>query len=100
MKIKVWIKDIRLKLKYILLGIKNIFRINILDIVIYDNRKYFVNNGTSMPVWDLIELDTRDRKRVNSKDFKKEISIRNIKNAIKGTYNFHMGYWHKINMRK
>ena len=32
--------------------------------------------------------------------FRKELSIRNIKNAIKGTYNFHMGYWHNINMRK
>lgn len=100
MKIKVWIKDKRLKLKYILLGIKNIFRINILDIVIYNNKRYFVNNGTSIPIWDLIEVDTREHKRVNSNEFKKEFSIRNIKNAIKGTYNFHMGYWHSINMRK
>jgi len=100
LKLKYWLYDKKLKVEYIVQGIKNIYSINLGDIVIYDGKRYFVNNGASSPTWDLLELESNEHIRVNSKDFKKEISIRNIKNAIRSTYRFQIGYWHRIRMDK
>lgn len=96
---KLWLKDKKLKSLYLKIGIKNIFKINIGDIVIYNDKKYVVTNGVTMPVWNITELEARVRLRINQCEFKKEKSFRNIKNAISGAYRFHMGYWHDINMR-
>ena len=96
---KVWLRDKKLKLRYIKIGIRNIFKTNIGDIVIYNNEKYVVTNGVTAPVLNITELKTRIRLRINSSEFKKEVSFRNIKNAIGGTYRFYKGYWHDIWLR-
>ena len=103
MKIKRKYYDLKLKAGYIITGIKTVKIVHLMDDVVYKGERYFVNNGTSYPKWDLIKFtDPYPRKSilVHQDDFKKEKSWANLKRGIFSNYEFQMSYWHKIDLRK
>lgn len=95
------LKSIVLKTRFLYLGIKNIFKLNLMDIVIYENEKWMITNGIGCPKWNIHRLsDNKRLEYVHQDKFRKQFSVRNIKNAIKRTYHFYMGYWYSIFMRE
>lgn len=94
-------KSILLKIRYLYLGIKNINKLNIGDIVVYNNENYWLSSykstyGDGSDNWSMVNLKTNKYEIHNEKDFKKIKSFKNIKNAIKGTYRFYMINWNRI----
>lgn len=97
-------KRILLKIRFLYLGIKNINKLNIGDIVVYNNEKYWLSSykstyGDGSHNWSMINLKNGKYEIHNEKDFKKVHSLKNIKNAINGTYQFYMTNWYGIMIR-
>ena len=94
------IKSLVLKCRYLWLGIKSIFELNLGDIVNYDGRKCILTQGVYHPKWHMHDIETNERfEFVHRESFKKEISLRNVIWDIKHMYRFYMDYWHDIFMR-
>ncbi len=86
-------------------SVRQVNRVHLMDEVIYNGKKCFVNNGVSAPVWDLCEKEwnldgTRNTYRVHENNFKKIRSYRNLKNDLLHNYDWYMLYWYKIDLRK
>ena len=94
------IKSLVLKCRYVWLGIKSVFELNLGDIVNYDGRKCILTQGVYHPKWHIHDIETNERfEFVHREGFKKEISLRNVIWDIKHMYRFYMDYWHDIFMR-
>ena len=78
------------------LSIKWIFRINLGDQVLYNNKKYIVINGVRSKSWRLNKLDNGDDGWVKRKECKKVVSIKNYTNSFKSGYKFYMTNWYQI----
>ena len=94
-------KKILLKIRFLYLGFKNINKLNIGDIVVYNNEKYWLSSYKSTyrdgsHNWSMINLKNKKYEIHNEKYFKKVHSLKNVKNAIKGTYQFYMTNWYNI----
>jgi hypothetical protein len=90
-------KGLLLKIRFIYLGIKNIFGLNLLDHVKYKNVEYYLNQGVNAPYWDLVTLDNlKYVKRINESQFKKIYDFKTIIRNIIDTYDFFMMYWFDI----
>jgi len=89
------------RLFIIWISLRWIFKTNLADIVIYNGKEYFVNNGVNPGYWDIIEnkayyegrefLDNIPRKLC-----KKKYSLKLIWRSYKGAYNFYMSNWYGI----
>lgn len=94
------IKSLVLKCRYIWIGVKSVFKLNLGDIVNYNGRKCILTQGVYHPKWHMHDIETNERfKFVHRENFKKEISLRNVIWDIKHMYRFYMDYWHDIFMR-
>lgn len=98
--------DLKLKISYLIRGIRSRKTLHLMDIVTYRGKEYFVNNGTGRPLWDLVENVSFDkngkRKSVvaHEDEIKKIMCWKNFKRGIFSVYDFNMLYWHKINLRQ
>ena len=94
-----------LRSKTLFISVKQVNEVHLMDSVIYDGKKCFVNNGVSAPIWDLCEEELksdgiRNTYRVHEKDFKKAKTFRNLKNDLFYHYDWYMRCWYKIDLRK
>ncbi len=99
-----------LKMKNLLISVKECNQIHLADNVIYDGRKCFVNNGTRCDdngdrLWDVVEDrwnsdGTRNRYVAPSSELKKCFTWFNIKNSLLNHYRWWKKYWYDIELRK
>lgn len=104
--------DLKLKLGYLIQGIKTRNDIHLMDIVVYKEKEYFVNNATKYcgqcmtPIYDLIENvpyeENSKRELVSASAYyvKKVKNWSNFKRGIFAAYDFQMLYWHDMNLRE
>lgn len=94
-----FIKSLVLKIRFIWLGIKSIFKLNLGDKVKYQGRKCVLTQGVYAPMWHIYDLKTKERFEFVNKDYFKKMFLANIIWDIKSTYRFYMNYWYSIFMR-
>ncbi len=103
--------EIKLRLKYLIDGIKTRKEVHLMDQIIYNDELYFVNNGTLYDgdghrLWSVIKVgpfDENGRKEslhLQESQFRKARTWANFARGILHNYWFQMTYWHSINMRK
>lgn len=102
--------DLKLKLSYLINGIKTRNTIHLGDIVIYKNKEWFVNNAIRScgqcrtRLYDLVENTPYGtiRKSISAPEheIKKVRSWDNFKRGIFNVYDFNMLYWHEINLNR
>lgn len=105
MKMKKRFWGLMLRTKALVLSFRCYKGIHLMDAVIYQGKRYFVNNGVSAPMWDICEMEwNKDRKResirVHEDLLRKEITWRNIKNGLFSHYRWYMSYWYEIDLKK
>jgi hypothetical protein len=103
--------NLKLRLKYLIGGIKTRKQIHLMDIVTYNNKEWFVNNAIrycgqcQTKLYDLIEnipYDENNKREialVSESKVKKVKNWDNFKRGIFHNYDFNMLYWHDINLR-
>lgn len=94
-----------LRTKALILSFRRYKGIHLMDTVIYQGKRYFVNNGVSAPMWDICEMEwNKERKRVSlhvhEDILKKEITWRNIRNGLLSNYRWYMSSWYYIDLGK
>lgn len=99
-----------LKGKNLLCSFKEWRQIHLMDEVIYQDRRCFVNNGTRYNehgehLWDIVECEENENGRHNvyyirECEIYRVFSWRNIKNALFSRYNWWKKYWYKIDLDK
>lgn len=104
--------DLKLKLSYLVKGIKSRNSIHLMDTVTYEGKEWFVNNAVRYCgqcrtlIYDLVEnvpFDENGKRKTASASaykVKKVKNWRNFKRGIFSVYDFQMSYWHSINLRK
>lgn len=104
--------DLKLKIGYLIKGIKTRNSIHLGDIVIYKNKEWFVNNAIRScgqcrtRLYDLIENIPYDGNRIREfvsapePEVKKVKNWNNFKRGIFNVYDFNMLYWHEINLNR
>lgn len=104
--------DLKLRTGYIIKGINTRKKLHLMDIVTYEGKEYFVNNGTkhcgqcNAKLWDLVENVPFDENGKRPSVVTREGAIKkvkcwnNFKRGIFSVYEFQMMYWHQINLRK
>jgi hypothetical protein len=104
--------DFKLKLTYLIKGIRTRNEIHLGDIVFYEGKEWFVNNAIKScgqcgeRLYDLIENvpydenKKREKISVGKSNIKKIKNWSNFKQGIFNVYDFNMTYWHDINLRK
>lgn len=93
----------RVYLRIYWLCFKWIFKLNLGDVVVYRGVRYQLIQGVCAPLWDLVLFD-EDRptssegreEYVHEREFKKEISLRNVWHDVTSCYRFFKGYWFQI----
>jgi len=85
------------------LSAKWMFRQNLGNIVIYQGRRWYINNGTAPGVWDLLAprteaITTKRRKSIHAprKECKLVKSPSNILCSFRSGYHFYMTSWFRI----
>lgn len=104
--------DLKLKISYLIKGIKTRKEIHLMDIVIYKNEEWFVNNAIRScgqcgeRLYDLVknvpfdEKGKRECAKVSQSNMRKIKNWFNFKRGILNVYNFNMTYWHNTNLEK
>lgn len=103
--------DLKLKIGYIIQGIKTRKEFHIGDIVGYKGISYFINNAIKtdskgVRIYDLVEnvpFDENGKRRcieVKEYEIYKVKCWDNFKRGIMSVYDFNMHYWHDLNLRK
>jgi hypothetical protein len=92
-------KSFLLKTRFIWLGIKSVFKLNIGDRVKYKGHICVLTQGVHNPKWHMHDVKTDKRfEYVHKNDFKKMFWV-NVLWDIKSTYRFYMMNWYDIFMR-
>lgn len=103
--------DLKLKLSYLIKGIKTRNTIHLMDTVTYKDKEWFVNNAIKScgqcrtPLYDLVENVPFDRDGKRATASASEYEIKKIKNwsnfkiGIWNVYDFNMTYWHNTKLR-
>lgn len=93
-----------LKTKSLLNSFKHFREFHLMDDVIYNGKRYFINNGIAYPYYDLCEYEYTDGKRksirVHESKIKKVKSLQNLKNDLLYLHKWYMNYWYEIDLRK
>lgn len=103
--------DLKLRLNYLYRGIKIRKEFHIGDIVGYEGKAYFINNGVKSDcngnrIYQLVEnipYDCNNKRlviEVKENEIYKIKCWSNFKRGIFNIYDFNMKYWHKINLKK
>lgn len=103
------IYSIYLKIKNMILSIKEFHEIHIGDLVVYENKKCFVNNGTRYDAsglvhyWDILECDlnkngTRNKYYATDEELKRCLCLSNVKNALFYRYKWWKTCWYRIEL--
>lgn len=88
------------KLRIILLALRWIPDLNLGDIVIYNGKRYALNQGVCRPSWDMGLVGGDEYlKHINEADFKKECSLKNYWGSFCSGYRFYMINWFDIWVR-
>lgn len=98
-----------LKSKNLIKSIKECNQYHLMDNVIYNGKKCFINNGTryrgDVHLWDICEKEwnadgTRNCYSVPESELKRVITAFNIQNALFFHYRWYKTYWYKIELDK
>ena len=99
-----------LKTKHLVISIKQWKQFHLMDNVMYQGKKCFINNGTQRnnqgeTLWGIVEKEWGESKTRNSylatdKELKRCLSWFNVKNALLHHYNWWYSYWYGIELRK
>ena len=104
--------DLKLRVSYLIRGIKTRKKIHLMDIVRYDDKEWFVNNAIRScgqcreRLYDLIEnipFNENNKREIIRASATNIVKVRNWSNFKRGifcVYDFQMFYWHDINLRK
>lgn len=102
--------SIYLKIKNLIKSMGQFNEIHLMDQVIYNNQKCFINNGTmydekGVHLWEVCpEKINSDGKRstfyAKSDELKRVFSWFNIKNALFSYYEWWNQYWYQIELRR
>ncbi len=100
-------KNILLRIGYLLSGIRSIRGYNLGDKVKginegYEGRAFYLMNGPSAPSWSVQEEGKgyTGNLFIHEKHFKKEHSIKGSVDNVMARYGFLVGYWLDIHLRK
>jgi hypothetical protein len=93
------LKKLVIRLRFIYLAIRQVFRLNLGDEVIFKDNKVTLIQGAADPYWSIKDKDGNRKDFVHRKDLKKIVSWYNIKHDLTFIYDFYMGYWYKICQR-
>lgn len=90
------LKKLSWKLFILALSLKNTFKLNLGDIVIYKNNEYYLTQGVNKPFWTLSSTYSGHEIIAHQKLFNKKGSIKNYKHSFKHNYRFYMNSWFDI----
>ncbi len=96
-------KALLVEFRIIVLAFCSTRRLNLGDIVRYNNKRYILTQGVCSPSWNIVEwlpkADRHTRKcleYIHQDDFKKERSFANFWHDLSFTHRFYAGYWRDI----
>ena len=99
-----------LRIKHLFISIRQVRRIHLGDVVMYNGERFVVNNGTRVnnegeTLWDILpynnfENGSRTTYYATSKELKKVKSLSNLKNDLLYHYRWYMCYWYGIDLRE
>lgn len=104
------IYSVYLKTKNMIKSLAQFNNFHLMDDVIYNGKKCFINNGTrysneGVHLWDVLEKEwnldgTRNKYYASDKELKRIFTLSNIKNALFYHYNWWRTCWYNIELNK
>lgn len=103
-----WFIGLPLRWKHFWHSVSRFKDFHLADDVIYNNERYFINNGTTydengIHLWDICRKDEDGvgvSMAVPESDLKKAKTWFNFKNSLLSYYNWYMQYWYKLDVNK
>ena len=92
---KLYFKKMYFLLMIIYLSTKAIRRLNIGDEVIYNGKRYFLNQGVYNPKWSMSD-GSEYIENVHRDEFKKVNNPKAWWKSFRHSYDFYMNYWYGI----
>lgn len=106
---KTWFIGLPLRFKHLFISLENANGIHLMDEVVYNGKRCFVNNGTRYNergerLWDILEIEwnadgTRNKYAATDVELTKVKNWRNFKNSCLSHYRWYMTYWYQIQLR-
>jgi hypothetical protein len=107
---KTWFIGLPLRLENFYISIKDRNKIHLMDDVIYNGKKCFVNNGIRSNekgerLWDILETEwnpdgTRNHYLATDAELTKVKNLETFKNSCLSHYRWYMIYWYQIQVRE
>ncbi len=107
---KTWFIGFPLRFKHLYISLENANNIHLMDEVMYNGKKCFVNNGNRYAedgthLWDILEREwnadgTRNGYSVQESELKKIKNWCTFKNSCLYHYKWYMTYWYQIQLRE
>ena len=107
---KTWFIGLPLRFRHLYISLENANSIHLMDDVIYNGKKCFVNNGIRSNekgerVWDILEKEwnsdgTRNHYLATDAELKKVKNWRTFKNSCLSHYRWYMTYLYQIQVRE
>lgn len=107
---KTWFIGLPIRLKHLWISIKDAKNIHLMDEVIYNSKKCFVNNGiryneNGERLWDILEKEwntdgTRNKYLATDDELVKVKNWTTLKNSCLSHYRWYMTYWYQIELRE
>ena len=107
---KTWLIGLPLRLENFYISIKDRNKIHLMDDVIYNGKKCFVNNGIRYDengnrLWDILEKEwnsdgTRNHYLAIDAELTKAKNWQTFKNSCLSHYRWYMEYWYSIRLRE
>jgi hypothetical protein len=98
--------SLQLKVKNLLISVKECNKHHLMDEVWYQGERYFINQGNLYDergnhYWEIVKSDgIREQHRVQDHEIKRVFTWWNIKNALFHHYKWWKSYWYWIDLRK
>jgi len=107
---KTWFIGFPLRFQHFYISLENANGIHLMDDVIYQGKKCFVNNGirydeNGKRLWDILEKEwnpdgTRNHYLAKDYELTKVKNWRTFKNSCLSHYRWYMTYWYQIQVRE
>jgi hypothetical protein len=107
---KTWFVGLPLRFEHLFTSLENAGGIHLMDDVIYNGKKCFVNNGIRYNedgerLWDILEKEwnedgTRNHYLATDAELIKAKNWRTFKNSCLSHYRWYMTYWYRIRLEE
>ena len=107
---KTWFIGWPLRFRHLFISLENACGIHLMDYVIYQGKKCFVNNGihyneNGERLWDILEIEwnpdgTRNHYFATDAELTKVKNWSTFKNSCLSHYRWYMTYWYQIQVRE